>query len=43
MSRIGFAGQDQAGPGWRGSCENRKKLPDALFVGCPKSFNKALM
>jgi hypothetical protein len=29
--------------GRRGSRENRKSLPDALFVGCQAGFNKRLM
>jgi hypothetical protein len=29
--------------GRRGSRENRKSLPDALFVGCQQGFNKRLM
>jgi hypothetical protein len=29
--------------GRRGSRENRKSLPDALFVGCQPCFNKRLI
>ena len=33
-------GAYRARPGRRGSRENRKALPDVLFVGCQQGFNK---